>query len=158
MNPEMTDRELRKRILTALFRDQWLCDMLVLKGGNALSLVYQIGDRTSLDLDFSIESDFDDLPRVSRRIEAAITAEFESLKIRIFDFAIRPRPKNSNEPWWGGYSVEFKLIEAAKADRLGNQRDQMSRQSLPVGAGLQRRKYSVEISKYEFVDDQIGLH
>jgi len=155
MNPAMTDGEIRKRILTALFRDQRLCEMLVLKGGNALSLVYQIGDRTSLDLDFSIESDFEDLAGVSSRIEAAITAEFASLEILVFDFAMRPRPKLSNDPWWGGYSAEFKLIEAATADRLGHQRDHMRRQSLSIGPGSQRRKYSVEISKYEFVDDQI---
>ena len=32
----------------------------VLKGGNALAVIYNIGNRTSLDLDYSLERDFPD--------------------------------------------------------------------------------------------------
>ncbi|MCZ2147286.1 MAG: nucleotidyl transferase AbiEii/AbiGii toxin family protein [Bryobacterales bacterium] len=38
-----------------------LLECLVLKGGNALNLVYGLTTRTSLDLDFSMSADFDDL-------------------------------------------------------------------------------------------------
>lgn len=57
----MLQDQIRLTILTALFSGDELCRHLVLKGGNALSLAYGVGDRTSPDLDFSIADDFDDL-------------------------------------------------------------------------------------------------
>ena len=35
-------------------------NQIVLKGGNALNLVYKLSSRTSVDLDFSIDRDFED--------------------------------------------------------------------------------------------------
>ena len=52
--------EIRRTAITALFSDDMLLDRLVLKGGNALSLVYELTSRTSLDLDFSMANAFDD--------------------------------------------------------------------------------------------------
>lgn len=57
----------RRLIITALFADEKLTEQLVLKGGNALSLVYELSSRTSLDLDFSIAKDFDD-PEANSRL------------------------------------------------------------------------------------------
>jgi predicted nucleotidyltransferase component of viral defense system len=42
--------EIRRRILTALFSDDELMDTLVLKGGNALTLVHKVGLRVSVDM------------------------------------------------------------------------------------------------------------
>ncbi len=39
--------EIRRVTITALFSDEVLFDHLVLKGGNALSLVYGLTERTS---------------------------------------------------------------------------------------------------------------
>ena len=52
---------IRKIAIVALFADDFLFERLVLKGGNALGLALGMSSRTSLDLDFSIENDFDDL-------------------------------------------------------------------------------------------------
>jgi predicted nucleotidyltransferase component of viral defense system len=46
--------DIRKLTITALFSDEVLFEQLVLKGGNALSLVHGISPRDSLDLDFSM--------------------------------------------------------------------------------------------------------
>lgn len=48
------------------------------RGGNAISLVYGYGTRGSLDVDFSIDGDFDDLEDAARRIEAALTDRFRA--------------------------------------------------------------------------------
>jgi predicted nucleotidyltransferase component of viral defense system len=53
--------EIRRVVITAMFSDDFLSDHIVLKGGNALSLVYGLSSRTSLDLDFSMDSDFPDV-------------------------------------------------------------------------------------------------
>jgi predicted nucleotidyltransferase component of viral defense system len=53
-------KNIRLIAIAAIFSDDLLFEKVVLKGGNALSLVLGISPRTSLDLDFSIEADFDD--------------------------------------------------------------------------------------------------
>ena len=44
----------------------------MLKGGNALSLVHGLSERTSLDLDFSMDADFADVEDARRRIFYAV--------------------------------------------------------------------------------------
>ena len=50
--------EIRRIAIAALFSDDVLTEYLVLKGGNALNLVYGITSRTSIDLDFAMGQDF----------------------------------------------------------------------------------------------------
>ena len=51
--------EIRKLGIIAMFSDDELMDMLVLKGGNAIALFYSEYSRASVDLDFSLCDDFD---------------------------------------------------------------------------------------------------
>ena len=51
--------EIKRLAIIAMFSDDVLMDTLVLKGGNALDIVYKIASRSSIDLDFSMEQDFD---------------------------------------------------------------------------------------------------
>lgn len=51
-------RKVKRLVIIAMFSDDDLMDMLVLKGGNALDIIHQIEHRASVDLDFSIERDF----------------------------------------------------------------------------------------------------
>jgi len=46
--------QIRRAAIAALFSDDVLTEYLVLKGGNALDLIYGITSRTSMDLDFSM--------------------------------------------------------------------------------------------------------
>ena len=46
--------DIKKAIVLGLFSNDYLLEKLVLKGGNALSLVYSISTRASLDIDLSI--------------------------------------------------------------------------------------------------------
>ena len=42
-----------------MFSDDDLMNLLVLKGDNALDVIHRIASRASIDLDFSVENDFD---------------------------------------------------------------------------------------------------
>ncbi len=69
--------EVRRFVITALFSDDALYEKLVLKGGNALRLIYNLGSRSSLDIDVSIEEDFVDLDDTRRRLFRALETRFE---------------------------------------------------------------------------------
>ena len=87
----------RRIAITAPFSDDFLFEKVVLRGGNAISLALGLGDRTSLDLDFSIENDFEDIEDVRRRISEALLRRFGSAGYVVFDFKFEPKPKELRE-------------------------------------------------------------
>ncbi|HUG81342.1 MAG TPA: nucleotidyl transferase AbiEii/AbiGii toxin family protein [Bryobacterales bacterium] len=89
----MTFDEVRRRTIIALFSDDQLMDQIVLKGGNALSLIHEVSSRASLDLDFSLTRDFDDLEEAKTRIFRALKDRFDSVGYAVFDESLEPRPK-----------------------------------------------------------------
>jgi predicted nucleotidyltransferase component of viral defense system len=102
----MNFEEVRKLAITALFSDDILFDQLVLKGGNAMSLVHGISARVSLDLDFSLVADFDDVKATQVRMERALASRFSTVGFVVFDVKLSPKPSTPREdqlPWWGGY-------------------------------------------------------
>src|SRR3954463_14993301 len=95
--------EVRRRILIALFSDDELMDVLVLKGGNALSIIHKVGSRASLDMDFSIKRAFADFDDARDRIFATLDREFESIGYVVFDkkLDIKPSQPRAQQPaWW----------------------------------------------------------
>src|SRR6267378_4207022 len=67
-----------------MFSDDVLFHQLALKGGNAVNLVYKFGSRASVDIDLSIESDFDDIEDTRERILRALTNRFTEAKYTVF--------------------------------------------------------------------------
>src|SRR5437762_1394305 len=105
---------IRRLVIIAMFSDDYLMEKFVLKGGNALSLVYGIGARSSIDVDLSIPDDFTDLPMVTSRISRALKDRFEAAGFVVFDerFQERPSvPKLGRTERIGGYQLEFKIID-----------------------------------------------
>jgi predicted nucleotidyltransferase component of viral defense system len=150
--------EVRRRILIAMFSDDQLMDALVLKGGNALSLIYQIGERSSVDVDFSMSERFSNLEDARRRIFAVLQREFNSIGYVVFDedFKVRPSQSSTKQPdWWGGYLVEFKLAERAVFDRYSSDLDALRRHAAVLGPA-QRRIYTIDISKHEYCDAKVS--
>jgi hypothetical protein len=144
--------EIRRTAITALFADDKLLDELVLKGGNALSLVHGLSRRTSLDIDFSIETDFEDFEESRSRVFRAIKDRFSSVGFVVFDesFERKPSAPHPNQrPWWGGYELKFKLIDKAKYEALGGIPESLRRNALVVGPE-QQRKFSVDMSRHEY--------
>jgi predicted nucleotidyltransferase component of viral defense system len=149
--------DVRRRILIALFSDDALMSELVLKGGNALALIYKIGSRASVDLDFSIEAAFSDVEKTGQRIFSGLQREFNSIGYAVFDekFEVKPARRRENLPdWWGGYIVEFKLAERALFDAMRDDLDGLRRQSEELGP-LHKRKYTIDISQHEFCEGKV---
>src|SRR5690349_6525465 len=143
----------RKIAITALFSDDTLFEKIVLKGGNALNLVLGLSDRTSLDLDFSIENDFDDVDDVRARISAALERRFLAAGYVVFDFKFERKPNEPREGTstrWGGYMISFKLMDQERYERLAGDIDAVRRDSLVVGPN-QQRVFTIDLSKCEYV-------
>jgi len=144
---------IRRLIIIAVCSDDMLLDTLVLKGGNALNLIHHIGARTSLDIDFSMSGDFEDLTEAGRRLCHALTDRFDSYGYIVFDCSFVRVP--SEPPFnsrWGGYYTEFKLIEKTKYQQLSGDLNAMRRQSLSIGDQRASRRFRIEISKYEYCE------
>lgn len=156
----MTDIDLLKRIrrlvIIALFSDDDLMDILVLKGGNAIDIVYELAGRASIDLDFSMATEFEkeEIHRIEAKIEKALRSTFEDEGFEVFDVSFRERPKVISpeaKGFWGGYRIEGKIIEKDKFTRLEQNIDGLRRQAVAVGPG-DRRKLKIDISKFEYCD------
>lgn len=149
--------EVRRRILIALFSDDDLMDTLVLKGGNALALVHKVGLRASVDMDFSMEAPFADLEKARARIFQTLKREFGSIGYVVFDekLEIKPSHRNRDQPeWWGGYLIEFKLVERKLYEELHNDIDALRRRAEIVGP-QQMRKYTIDLSYNEFCEGKV---
>jgi predicted nucleotidyltransferase component of viral defense system len=68
--------DIRRTVIIAMFSDDTLMEQLVLKGGNALALVYGLGHRSSLDVDLSIDGDFLNMEETGTRIFTALGKHF----------------------------------------------------------------------------------
>jgi len=130
-----------------------LFERVVLKGGNALSLALRMSNRTSLDLDFSIENDFEDLDDIRNRIQRALENRFLAAGFVVFDFKFDTKPSivpEGQSPRWGGYVVTFKVMEKQKYEKLEGNLAARRRDSLVIGPG-QQRVFTIDLSKYEYV-------
>jgi predicted nucleotidyltransferase component of viral defense system len=147
-------KEIRRLVIVALFSDDELLETLVLKGGNALDIVYGIGSRASLDIDLSIAKDFIDVKDTERRIFESLKDRFDAAGYVLFDESFEPRPRRRPEGLsdvWGGYAVEFKLIERVRFEELKDNISKLRRNATPV-APNNSPTFKIEISKYEFVE------
>lgn len=137
--------------LKALMADDLLMAGLVLKGGNALHLAYDITDRGSIDIDFSMENEFSekDFNRLKRIFSELLNLEFNKSGYRVYDVNFIEKPKSGSIPEWKGYLLEFKLIEDEKFEKFKDNIDSIRRNSYKVNG--QSTKYTVDISAYEYI-------
>jgi len=147
---------IKKLAIIAMFSDDDLMDILVLKGGNAIDIVYGIASRASLDLDFSIATEFNpvDMGLMKSRFEKALNRVFDEAGYRVFDIKFEERPEDSGTDvpqFWGGYRLEFKLIDKTKYAELENDVQRLRLSAVDVGPGAQKT-YRIEISKWEYCD------
>ncbi|HEY4354606.1 MAG TPA: nucleotidyl transferase AbiEii/AbiGii toxin family protein [Acidobacteriaceae bacterium] len=152
-------REVRRIAITAIFSDDVLFERVVLKGGNAITLALGLGKRTSLDLDFSIENDFDEPEDASRRIQKALKNRFLATGFVVFDFKFEAKPNvvpEGQSPRWGGYMASFKVMEKEKYRALEGNVDGQRRDALVVGPG-QQRVFTIDLSKFEYVTGKLEL-
>lgn len=148
--------EIRRLVIVAMFSDDILFEKLVLKGGNAISLVYRYGARGSLDVDFSIDGEFGDLDDTAKRISRALADRFAAAGFVVFDYTFGPRPQVRGEvgPTWGGYRIQFKIIERKKFEELGGEREAIRRAAAVIGPE-QQRTFTIDISKWEYCEGKV---
>ena len=86
--------QIKRLAVVAMFSDDELMEMLVLKGGNALDIVYGVSLRASLDLDFSIPTEFEpnDIGTIESKMKKAITKLFHENCYTVFDMKFGERP------------------------------------------------------------------
>jgi len=108
--------KVRRLILKAIYQNEFLSQLLVLKGGTALKL-YGITNRYSFDIDVSLfelpsHEGFEKILEVE--FKSALEQVFEieeNYKIIYFNFERRPQKLGSHQDRnWGGYRVEFKIV------------------------------------------------
>ncbi len=146
--------EIRRTAISALFSDDLLTEYLVLKGGNALNLVYGITSRASIDLDFAMGKDFEDYEEARRRLFAALHDRFDAAGYKVFDekFEVCPNLKGPDEKlWWGGYEVSFKLIERQKYQSLKDDPQRLRNNALALGSS-EKRAFKIDLSKCEYTE------
>lgn len=150
-------KRIQRLILTAIASDDSLMERLFLKGGTAIDLIHGIGERHSVDLDFSMAGDFTATEKLELRdrLERLLTETFRSEGLTVLDVKFEPKPRTiaaKLDQFWGGYRLEFKLIETAKAERIGKDPERLSREALRVGPS-DSSKFEVEISRFEYCGD-----
>lgn len=151
MDPQFIEQVKRWTII-AVFSDDDLAERLVLKGGNLLDVVHGISTRPSKDIDLSLDGEFADIEEARAKIERALQATFAEHGYAVFDVALREEPKHITEnmrQFWGGYRVDFKVIQQEVFDAFTEDRENLRRRAIPV-LDTGGRKFPIEISKFEY--------
>ncbi len=146
--------QIKRIAIIALFSDDDLMDSLVLKGGNALDIVYRVAQRSSLDLDFSTDKGFDkaEIPVIKNKMEKVLKETFREHGYKVFDISLTEVPEASSTPqpeFWGGYVLQFKVIEATKYNELQNNPRSLRVNAIEVSPN-HKRILKVSISKFEY--------
>ncbi len=144
--------KIKKLVIIAMFSDDILMERFVLKGGNALDLIHRVSTRASVDIDLSIDGDFtsEERPALHGRMEKALRDTFRPEGIQVFDVKLEERPPGITADlgdFWGGYSVEFKLIEVDRFEVLKENVEALRRNAVHLGQGS---VFSIDISKHEY--------
>lgn len=136
--------------LRALMSDETLMHCLVLKGGNALQLVYEITNRGSIDIDFSVDREFTEYEFSKLPIWFAyvLNGTFIEEKLVVFDIKFDLKPKRGSIPEWMGYLLRFKVIEQEKFDQFEGDLEKIRRNAIKLND--QSTQYEVDISAYEY--------
>ena len=158
MEHERLER-IKRLTIIALFVDDELMDTLVLKGGNALDIVYRISSRASIDLDLSIEGEFDsaEIDSIKLRIEKALLRVFNENGFDVFDVKLEERPEvrgPGTPDFWGGYQLEFKLADRDVYSEKSTDIAALRRNAEVVGP-RNIKKLRVDISKREYCEPKI---
>lgn len=149
---------IKKLAITAMFSDDELMEKLVLKGGNALDLVYNIGSRASGDLDFSMNKAFtsEELETLPARIEELLQSAFEAEGYKVFDvrFSEIPGTEVTQQlDFWGGYKIGFKAIKASEYERWSENIQDLRIRAADLGKG-NKKSFEIEISKFEYTEQK----
>lgn len=145
--------KIKRLALIAMYADDELMNLFVLKGGNAIDIIYEVNGRTSMDLDFSMENKIEptEYKKIEKKISDSLVKVFATEGLIVFDVKFAEVPKLSEDmaDFWGGYQIEFKVIEKEKYESLVTNLDKMRVNAAVLGPN-QQKKFQIDISKHEF--------
>jgi predicted nucleotidyltransferase component of viral defense system len=152
MDQIQTLERIKRLVIIALYSDDDLMERLVLKGGNLLDVIFQISSRGSMDLDFSIEREFESAQVIHEKLSKVLGEVLSENGYVAFDINVREVPAGMTDDlkdFWGGYKIDFKIIEKKRFDEVGN--DERSRRmgAVRIGDGGSP-KFKIDISKHEY--------
>ena len=142
-------------MVVSIFSKPELKELLVLKGGNLLDLVFQLSGRSSVDVDMSMEEGIDN-DLLSRLVKEAVADCFAGEGYVVFDFNFRDVPPKLSEDmkdFWGGYKIDFKIIGEDDFEKFDGDIEKVRRNALKVG-GNESTKFKVDISRHEYCDEK----
>lgn len=148
--------QIKKLAIISVFSDDTLMNTLVLKGGNALDIIYKIASRASIDLDFSIEKDLGPIDEFTNKITYSLRKIFKENGFEVFDINVSKKPKIDNpdiSEFWGGYKVEFKIATKETYLNYRDDIDKLRNYSTVVGP-KQEKNFSIDISKWEYCENK----
>jgi len=154
MDTRLLER-IKRFTIAALLADDLLMGVLVLKGGNALGLAYDMTNRGSLDIDFSMEKDFTDAEktRIKNQATYLLNDEFNKAGLRAIDVQFLDRPgkiDSSVKDFWGGYQLSFKIVTEDVYQKFKEDQQSLRVNSISLTSG-DKKTYTVDISKYEYI-------
>jgi hypothetical protein len=142
-------RWLRSQFIAAIASDAQLAELLVLKGGNALNIVHEVGSRSSLDIDYSLTRDPDDMEHFRERLFGRLRERLGPHELVLMDTSLEPKPRSAPEDPQG-YVAEFKLVRLEDFTRLAASLPMLRKLAQPVDlSGTSGRKFRIEISRHE---------
>lgn len=128
MSADRDPEQIYEVVLRALLSDDELMERLVLKGGNALNLVYGLRVRATQDLDFSMEGDFSncEIKDVEASIRRRATEEFWGAGYEVVDVRFTRIPgavSGLRLREFGGYSIVISYRPRAGEAKTGKTSD-----------------------------------
>lgn len=151
--------QIKKIAIISLFSDDELMDKFVLKGGNALGLVYKLIQRESIDIDVSIEKDFENVQGTMEKLTNVLKKNFDENEYYAFDIKLSEKPHYTNEElkgFWGGYRLEFKVIDKYLLKDLNGDVEKIRKSSLILGEGA-KKNFKIDISKWEYCKGKVEI-
>lgn len=150
--------KIRKLVIIGIFSDDLILNDFSLKGGNALSIAYDINNRASMDIDISMKGDLNDIDITKQQLENLLENNIrEVLKtenLDLIDFKLIDSPKKTDKPNWGGYRVSFKVIDLSISNQFDGDIEKIRKTSIALGKD-NKKDMTIDISKYEYIDHSI---
>lgn len=149
--------DIRNTIITSIFSNDDLLDILTLKGGNAMKLL-SLTNRQSSDLDFSIAEGKKISKEVEgKEIEKQLNQSFEEIGYKVISFKFSDKPakrKPLTPPYWGGYQIQFSIISIDKFDTLNDkQKNNINAYAESIEYG--KKKIKIDLSFEEYTEPRI---
>lgn len=96
-----------------------------------------------------MEGQFENIEVLRIAMDRSLHASFAEVSLIPIDINVIFKPRHLSEDmqaFWGGYSVDFKLIEIHKFQKFRHEAEQLRRNALVIGTPGSGTKFEIDIS------------